>query len=159
MAYRIAGLAREEFEPLFGLDEDELAQRNARRVTADSAAGYPCRVSLEDAAPGEILILLNYVSHDVPTPFRTAYGIYVREAAGAPPCYTDEVPPFLERRTLGLRGFDAEGMLRGALLAAPGEADARIRELFERPEIASIHAHNAAYGCFLARVERDRRPA
>jgi hypothetical protein len=37
----------------------------------------------------------------------------------------------------------------------PGEADGRIRELFERPEIASIHAHNATYGCFLARVERD----
>jgi hypothetical protein len=46
-------------------------------------------------------------------------------------------------------------MLRDAVLAVPGEADARIRELFERPEIAEIHAHNAALGCFLARVERN----
>ena len=37
----------------------------------------------------------------------------------------------------------------------PGEADARIRALFGRPEIATIHAHNAAYGCFLARIERN----
>jgi hypothetical protein len=155
MTYRIHGLAREQFEPLFGLGEDELAERNARRVTADSATGFPCRVSLEDAAPGERLILLNYVSHDVPTPFRTAYGIYVRETAAAPPCYEDEVPALLDTRTLGLRGFDAEGMLRGGLLALPGEADARIRELLERPEIESIHAHNAVVGCFLARVERD----
>ena len=155
MAYRIAGLEREAFEPLFALDDEALAEMDARRVTADSPTGYPCRVSLEDAAPGERLILLNYVSQDVPTPFRTAYAIYVREAAGAPPCYRDAVPALLDRRTLGLRGFDAEGMLRGGMLALPGEADARIRELFERPEIASIHAHNATVGCFLARVERD----
>ena len=53
-----------------------------------------------------------------------------------------------------LRAFDAEGMLRGATLALTGDADARIRELFDRPEIAYIHAHNAAHGCFAARVER-----
>jgi hypothetical protein len=46
-------------------------------------------------------------------------------------------------------------MLRGALLAMPGEAEARMTELFERPEIATIHAHNAAHGCFLARMERN----
>jgi hypothetical protein len=46
-------------------------------------------------------------------------------------------------------------MLKGALLAAPGEADVRIRQLLADPDIASIHAHNAAHGCFLARVERD----
>jgi hypothetical protein len=154
MAYRIRGLAREEFEPLFGLSDEELAARKARRLRAKER-GAPCRVSLEEAEAGETLLLMNHVSHDVPTPFRTAYAIYVREAAGEPPCYRDEVPSLLDRRTLGLRGFDAEGMLKAALLAMPGEADARVRELFEEPEIASIHAHNAAYGCFLARVERD----
>jgi hypothetical protein len=154
MAYRIVGLARKEFEPLFGLGDEELAQLNARRVPA-GAGGAPCRVSLEEAEAGESLLLLNHVSHDVATPFRTAYAIYVREAAGEAPCYRDEVPPLLDTRTLGLRGFGADGMLKGALLAMPGEADGRIRELFAQPEIASIHAHNAAYGCFLARVERD----
>jgi hypothetical protein len=154
MAYRIAGLKREEFEPLFGLGHEELAALNARRVRAEQR-GAPCRISLEEAEAGESLLLLNHVSHDMATPFRTAYAIYVREAAGEPPCYRDEVPPLLDRRTLGLRGFDAEGMLKEALLAMPGEADVRIRELFARPDIASIHAHNAAYDCFLARVERD----
>ncbi len=87
-------------------------------------------------------------------PFRTSHAIYVRKGAEAG-AFADEAPPCLDTRTLGLRGFDAEGMLRGALLALPGEADAKIRELFERPEIATIHAHNAAYGCFLARIERN----
>ena len=154
MAYRIEGLAPEAFESLFGMRDGELAALGAVRVTADSPSGYPCRVSLADAAPGEELVLLNHVSHDVAGPFRTSYGIYVRKGAETA-AFTDEPPEMLDKRTLGLRGFDAEGMLRGALLALPGEADARIRELFERPEIATIHAHNAAYGCFLARIERN----
>jgi hypothetical protein len=54
-----------------------------------------------------------------------------------------------------LRGFDGEGMLRGALLAAPEEVDSRIRELFENDEIEQIHAHYAAAGCFAARIVRS----
>lgn len=154
MAYRIEGLAPEAFASLFGMMDGELAARGAVRVTAE-APGYPCRVSLAEAQAGEELMLLNHVSHDVAGPFRTAYAIYVRKDAQAAASFTDEAPPLLDSRTLGLRGFDADGMLKGALLALPGEADARIRELFERPEIATIHAHNAAHGCFLARIERN----
>ena len=153
MTYRIKGLERAPFEPLFAAGDEELARLGAQRLKANGP-GYPCRVSLEEAADGESLILLSFVSHDVVGPFRTAYGIYVREAAAQAPVFDDEIPALLARRTLGLRGFDADGMLRGALLAMPGETDARIRERFGSPEIASIHAHNAAHGCFLARVER-----
>ena len=154
MAYRIEGLAPDAFESLFGMADAELAARNAVRVTADKAGGYPCRVSLRDAAPGEELILLNHVSNDVPTPFRTTYAIYVRKGA-EPAAYEDEAPDYLDRRTLSLRGFGADGMLKHGLLAMPGEADARIRDLFASDEIATIHAHSAAYGCFLARIERN----
>ncbi|MBV9882495.1 MAG: DUF1203 domain-containing protein [Sphingomonadaceae bacterium] len=154
MTYRIEGLAPEAFEGLFSMTDGELAACNAVRVTADSAFGFPCRVSLADAAPGEELVLFNHVSNDVPTPFRTAYAIYVRKGA-APAAYQDEAPDYLDRRTLSLRGFGEDGMLKHGLLAQPGEADAQIRALFERPEIATIHAHAAAYGCFLARIERN----
>lgn len=155
MTYRIEGLASEAYEGFLGLGDDALAERGARRVIADSKPGFPCRATLEDAEPGERLILFNHVSHDVPTPFRSAYAVYVREGARSRACYVDETPPVFEGRALGLRGFDCEGMLRGALLALPGEADLKIRALFERPEIATIHAHNAAAGCFAARIVRD----
>jgi hypothetical protein len=56
---------------------------------------------------------------------------------------------------LSLRGFDAEGMLAEATLAEPGQADKKIRRLFERPDILEIHAHNAAAGCFAAKIVRD----
>jgi hypothetical protein len=68
--------------------------------------------------------------------------------------FIDTVPPVFEGRPLGLRGFDAAGNLRDARLALPGGAESGIRDLFDNPAIAYIDAHNAAHGCFAARVER-----
>lgn len=67
----------------------------------------------------------------------------------------DTTPPVFKNRPLGLRAFDEAGMLRDAALALPGEADAKIRKLFENDAIAYIHAHNAAHGCFSARIDRS----
>lgn len=153
MTYRISGVTPAQFLPLFALSDAELAERRAVRVIADRHPGFPCRVTLKDAAIGEELILLHHVSHDVATPYRSAYAVYVSRSDDAPD-YRDVLPPVMQGRPLGLRGFDAAGMLRGARLAAPGEADAGIRDLFDNPDIAYIHAHNAAHGCFVARVDR-----
>lgn len=154
MTYRISGLARETFEPLLGASDEVLNAAGAIRVTADAKPGFPCRVTLEDAEPGETLILLNHVSHDVDTPFRASHAIYVRERAERVAEYDDAVPAMFDSRYLSLRGFDEAGMLRAAALAAPGEADAEIRSLLDRTEIAYIDIHNAAAGCFAARVQR-----
>lgn len=154
MTYRITGLDPAQFAHVVGAGETDLAALSAVRVTATSKPGFPCRVTLEDAEPGETLILLNYVSHDVATPYRSAYAIYVLENAGAAASYLDAVPPVFGGRPLGLCGFDVTGMLRTAALALPGQADIKIREVFADADIAYIHAHNAAHGCFVARVDR-----
>jgi len=155
MTYAIEGLAPAAFAPLFALDDAALALHGAVRATATASRGFPCRVSLEDAREGEALILLHHVSHDVATPYRSAYAIYVRENADRQARFVDRVPPVFEGRPLGLRGFGRDGMMRAALLALPGEADEKIRDLFANAEVAYIDAHNAAYGCFAARIERD----
>ncbi len=154
MTYRIRGLDPQSFAPLFALSDAELAASGARRVTADAPRGYPCRVSLEDAAAGETLILLNHVSHAAATPYHTAGAIYVRQAAQRRADHVDAVPPVFAGRTLSLRGFGGDGMLRAAQLTEPGHAEAGILALFADPGITYIHAHNAAHGCFSALVER-----
>ncbi|MBL0924743.1 MAG: DUF1203 domain-containing protein [Sphingomonadaceae bacterium] len=154
MSYRITGLQRDQFEDYFGMDDIVLAQHGAVRVTAEADRGWPCRISLEDAKAGEQLILLNHVSHEVATPYRSAYAIYLRENAGMTAEYIDEPPPVFEGRPIAFRAFDAGGMLRDAALALPGQADIKIRGLFDNADIAYIHAHNAAHGCFSAKVER-----
>lgn len=154
MSYRITGLDRASFAELFDMNDMALAERGAVRVTAAADKGWPCRISLEDAKAGEELILLNHVSHDVATPYRSSYAIYVRKAAELSAQFVDETPPVFEGRPMAFRAFDADGMLRNAALALPGQADEKIRALFAQDEIAYIHAHNAAYGCFSARIER-----
>lgn len=154
MTYRIAGLEPGRFAPLFGRDDAELAAHGAVRVRADKKPGYPCRITLEDAEPGETLLLLNHEDHPVGTPYRNAYAIYVREKARTPADFVDTVPPVMRGRPIALRAFDSAGMLRAAALALGDDVDAEVRTLFDRPEIAYIHAHNAAYGCFAARIER-----
>ena len=153
MTFRITGLDPRPFAPLFALTDAELADRRARRVTATSDRGFPCRVSLADAEAGEQLILLHHVSHDVATPYRSAYAIYVRCGVQQSE-YVGSLPPVFAGRPLGLRGFDGGGMLSDARLAVPGDAAAQIGALFADDAIAYIHAHWAAYGCFAARIDR-----
>jgi hypothetical protein len=153
MTYRIVGLDPAQFAPLWAMDDAELARHGARRVAADADLGFPCRVTLKDARDGEPLLLVHHVHHDVPGPYRSAFAIFVREHAEQA-VYVDECPPCFAGRTLSLRGFDETGALAEARLAAPDEADVAIRALLADPRIAHINAHNAAAGCFAARIDR-----
>lgn len=154
MTYRITGLEPSDFAHLIGRSDEELAAQGAIRVIANADRGFPCRISLEDASEGESLILLHHISHEADTPYRSAYAIYIRENATEPTNFEGRTPPVFEGRPLGLRAFGADGMLKTAALALPGEADEKIRLLMADPAIAYIHAHNAAHGCFAAKVER-----
>ena len=153
MTYRVIGLDPEPFRPLFAFFNDELEARGMRRMIVTKKPSFPCRVSLLDREIGEEVILLNHVSHDVANPYRASHAIFVSDADPAE--FIDQVPPVFVPRVLSLRGFDASGMMVDALITQPGKADGDIRALFENPEIDTIHAHNAARGCFAARVERN----
>lgn len=157
MTYRIAGLRRTDFTKYFMANADELREMGARRIAADADTGYPCRITLEDARSGESVILLNFISHDVPGPFRTTHAIYVREVESVSESrvWEGELPPSLAVRTLSLRGFDEQGLLHDARLAEPSGIDAGISDLFASGKVAYIHAHYATYGCFAARIDRS----
>ena len=154
MTYKITGLEPFDFAHLFGLSDRELAARGAVRMTADAKPGFPCRITLDDAEPGETLLLVNHCSHQGDNPYRATHAIFVKEGATDPAVYEDEVPPALDRRILSLRAFAADGMMRDAALAQPGEADETIRRLLTEEAVDHIDAHNAIRGCFAARVER-----
>ena len=54
-----------------------------------------------------------------------------------------------------MRAANRDLTFAGVIVVAPGEADEAIRALLADPGIAYINAHNAAAGCFAARIERD----
>ncbi len=66
----------------------------------------------------------------------------------------DAIPPALARRTLSLRGFDAEHMMIEADLTEGSGVGALIERFFANPSVAYIHAHYARRGCYAALIER-----
>jgi len=154
MDFQISGLPRATFAPLFELSDTELAGHGARRVRADRSPGFPCRVSLRDAEPGETLLLVNYEHLAVASPYRSRYAVYVRENAVDARLAPNEIPPVLQSRLLSLRGFDAQGMLIAADVVQGAELAGAIATMLAPASIAYLHVHNAKPGCYAARVDR-----
>lgn len=153
MTYSITGLDPRPYAYLSNLTDVELLAEGAVRMTANTTPGFPCRVTLDDAQPGETLLLLNHVSHQG-GPYHASHAIFVSEGHATPAHYVDEVPPALAHRMLSIRAFDAAGMMIEAGIAHIGEADTVIRRLLDNPATHHLDAHNATRGCFAARVER-----
>jgi len=154
MSFVIRGLDPAEFRPLFSLSDEALATRGVIARIADRKPGFPCRISLEDAEPGERVLLLHHESHKVATPYRSSYAIYVRDRSVAAE-YRDALPPVMEKRPIALRVFDSEGILIGADMGRDGaETRAKIEAILAQPKAAYIHAHNAMHGCFAAEIRR-----
>jgi hypothetical protein len=154
MSYRISGLDLKPFAHLFSLEDEALAAHGARRHVADAKPGFPCRVTLEDAEPGERLVLVNYVHQPADSPYRASHAIYVRENATHTATYVDEVPAVLRARTLSVRAFDAAGMLRDADLVEGADLHAAIPRMLADTHVAYLHVHYAKPGCYAALVER-----
>lgn len=156
MSFIVSGLDRDQFQPLFALSDEVLAERGILRRTVDAKPGFPCRITLEDAEPGETVLLLNYEHQGADTPFRASHAIFVREGGHETRRTVDEVPPALAaRRHISLRAFDAAGMLQDAEIAPGDDLEPAIARLLARPEVAYLHAHYAAMGCFAARIDRE----
>jgi hypothetical protein len=154
MNYQISGLSAAPFAQFFGLPESELAKHGIVRHTATGSPGFPCRVSLRDADPGDTLLLLNYEHLDVATPYRSSYAIYVREYAEEAHVAVNEVPEVLRCRLLSLRAFDKQGMLLEADVVYGRDVEPLIEHLLGRSDVDYIHVHNAKPGCFAARIDR-----
>ena len=153
MKFRFQGLSVAPFAPLFSLGDAELEARGMRRMIADEKPGFPCRVSLEDAEPGERVLLTNFEHQPAHSPYRATGPIFVRENAGAAYDST-QVPPVLRPRLLSLRAYDAAGMIVEADAVPGDDVGAALARLFARDDTAYIHIHYAKRGCYACRVER-----
>lgn len=152
MRYRVLGLAPDSFDPLFALSDADLAARGVERVVVENKPSAPCRISLDDAEPGETVLLLSYLHQPAATPYHQQGPIFVRQGQQA---YDGErLGPALARRTLSLRGFDADGAMQEAEVSPGAEADGVIARILTNPAVAYIQAHYASRGCYAARIER-----
>ncbi|AQR75277.1 DUF1203 domain-containing protein [Sphingomonas sp. LM7] len=154
MSYVIAGIDPAPFRQFYGLSEQALAAEQVVRMTADDDSGFPCRVTLEDAAPGETLLLLNHEHLPDPGPYRARHAIFVREGAETPALYIDEIPEQLATRLLSVRAFDRYAMMTNADVVEGSALEPMIGTMFGDPAVAFLHIHYARRGCFAACVDR-----
>ncbi len=154
MSFRVAGLSPEPFRHLFGLPDDELARQGVHRFVADAQSRFPDRIELRDVAPGESVLLLNYLHQPADSPYRSSHAIFVREGAQQARVMVDEVPEALQTRPLSLRAFDDRGMIVAAELADGSQMAAAVERLLADDRAAYVHAHFAQRGCYAARIDR-----
>jgi hypothetical protein len=154
MSFRITGLDPAPFRPLYGLADIDLARLGARRCRVDAKPGFPDRVEMRDAEPGESVLLLNYVHQPADSPYRASHAVFVREGAERAYEGVDETPECLRLRMLSLRAFDASGDMVDADLTDGRDIEAAIARLFANPAADYIHAHYAKRGCYAARIDR-----
>lgn len=154
MSFRITGLEPETFQPLFGLSDADLGARGVKRYAVDSKPGFPDRVELRDAEPGESVLLLNYVHQPANSPYRASHAIFVVEGAKQRYDRIDEIPAVMRTRILSLRAFDEQGMIMDADVTDGARAEGLVERLLGNRKVAYIQAHYAKYGCYAARIER-----
>ena len=154
MGYLISGLPVQAFEPLFGLDDEELRTHGVVRMPVDSYRGFPCRISLEDARIGESVLLVPWRHLHVDTPYRADGPIFVREAAREQARIRNAIPEQQRSRLLSVRAYDAEGWMLDADVAEGTMLEALIARFFDNGAIAYLHVHNARRGCYACRVDR-----
>jgi hypothetical protein len=154
VSFRITGLNPAPFRSLYGLPDAQLAERGVQRVVADAKPGFPDRVELRDAEPGETLLLLNYTHQPADTPYRSSHAIFVREGAECAYDGTDEIPEPLRTRMISLRAFDAGHAMIGADLSQGDALESVIARFLSNPRVRYLQAHYATRGCYAARIER-----
>lgn len=154
MDYIVTGLPLQNFLPLFGLDDDALRERGVVRQVAAAKPGYPCRITLQDAEPGESLLLLAWEHQDADTPYRSGGPIFVRESATVTFEVRNQIPEQQRSRLLSVRAYDQGGWMHGADVVEGTGLESLIGTFFTDSKIDYLHVHNARRGCYACRIDR-----
>lgn len=154
MSFRITGLASEPFLHLYGQSDAALAKLNVLRYRADTCPGFPDRVEMREAKPGETLLLLNHTCQPANTPYQACHAVFILEGATETFDAENEVPEVMKTRLLSLRGFDKAGMMQEGEVVKGSDLEPMIAQIFDNPTVDYIHAHNAGRGCYSGRIDR-----
>ena len=154
MDFQVSALPREAFAFLLALDDAQLRARGGKRYIADVHPGFPCRVSLTDAAVGERVVLVPFAHQPADSPYRASGPVFVREGAIAAAPGVNEVPEQLRLRLLSVRGYDRDALMVGADVVDGRELEPTVERLFDDPRVQYLHVHFARPGCYACRIDR-----
>jgi hypothetical protein len=88
------------------------------------------------------------------SPYRATGAIFVRENAVQAKLQPSQIPAVVQRRTMSVRGYDAEGIMKNARVVEGRVLKGIIDEFFADEHVAYLHLHNAGAGYYSCRVDR-----
>ena len=154
MRFQVSALPIEEFAPLFALDDAQLRASGASRYVADRHPGFPCRVSLKDAAVGERVVLVPFTHQPADSPYRASGPVFIREDALQASPGVNDVPEQLRLRLLSVRAYDIDALMVEADVVDGPELEPAVERLFNDPRVRYLHVHFARPGCYACRIDR-----
>jgi hypothetical protein len=152
--FQISPLPSAQFSHLYGRSDADLRTLGVIVKTADSKPGFPCRVTLRDAEPGQRMLLLNYEHQDAPTPYRSSHAIFVIDGAEDAKLPADELPEQMRSRLLSVRAFSDDGIMLDADVVEGENAAELFERMLENRKVGYLHVHFAKFGCYAGRVDR-----
>lgn len=154
MNYLIKGLDPIEFTHLFDRRDDDLAREGILAVYAEDN-NYPCRISLDGAAEGDRMLLVNYLHQPAASPYRSSHAIYVAQGSQTRGVFRNTIPPVMQSRLLSVRAFDSNDMIIDADVIDGTSAEILVKKFLDEERTAYLHVHFAKRGCFAATVGRE----
>jgi hypothetical protein len=154
MEFKITGLPMTEFAAILRLGDADLQAAGIISCVVDEPHAYPCRITLEDAIPGEEVLLLSYAHQREGTPYDSSGPIFIRRNATATASVSNAVPDQQRRRLLSVRAYDGRHSMVDADVVPGAELDSLIGRFFADPDVSYLHVHNARRGCYACRVDR-----
>jgi len=119
----------------------------------------PCRQCLQPFVPGkDERILFAYQPIKSKNPYAEVGPVYIHTHSCTSysnvHVFPDEIKSDRKNFPLTLRCYNDEEKMVHAELVGDRDVDEVIDRLFENLKIEFIHARNAEYGCFIAKIER-----
>lgn len=128
---------------------------DVRLVDVTAPVGFPCRVTLAWAQPGEKVLLFKHNPFDAASPYAEQGPVFARVSAEARALATDELPPYIhDVPAIAIRGYDSTTSIVHAEVAPGRDCAQAVRRAFANDAVRYAHIRAAAYGCFQFRVDR-----
>jgi Protein of unknown function (DUF1203) len=154
MNFRISGLPITPFQSLLSATDEALVQQNIRVLEVDAPNAYACRIMLQDAQPGERVLLFNHAHLPSSSPYAASGPIFISRTASESASYVNEVPEQQRRRLLSVRAYDVQDMMIEAEVIEGSLLREQIERYWQNPQVSYLHVHYARQGCYACRVDR-----
>ena len=95
-----------------------------------------------------------FTHQDSRSPYRASGPIFVRRGQREAGRVVGTLPPYLTRRPLSVRAYDAADEMVDAEVADGSDAESLIRRYLARDDVNYLHIHFARRGCYACRIDR-----